>query len=213
MTTATGTFATNIFADDLQEPMSFEAYYELSQSLFAQGRTTSESENYNTAEILDYAKVNLARMKRLLKTVKVTEEVTAALAEMPAPQRWFVLTESWCGDAAQVTPIINQIASESAQVDLVMVLRDKNLDLMDAFLTNGGRSIPKLIATDALTGRVLGSWGPRPAAAQSLVMELKAENTPFPELAEKLHGWYAQNASMDTQAELADAIRQWSKTQ
>lgn len=187
--------------------MTFEAYWELSQHLFAEGKTTSEADNYNTAEILEYTKVNLARSRRLLKTVVLTEAVQQAMAGITEAQDWYILTESWCGDAAQIVPVIAQVAEANPLVKLQLVLRDKNLELMDQFLTNGGRSIPKLIITAASNHEMLASWGPRPAAAQELVLRLKAENVPFSELAEQLHGWYAQDKTQHTQAELAEVVR------
>ncbi len=194
----------------LANPMTFEAYYQLSQDRFAEGRTTSEDPHYNTDEILDYAKVNLARMKRLLKTIDLSPGLEAALAKISKPQTWVLLTESWCGDAAQLVPLIAQMAEVNPLVTLQVYLRDQNLGLMDQFLTNGGRSIPKLIALEPDTFTILGTWGPRPAAAQYLMDELKKQQLPFPELATKLHSWYADDQTMSAQAELTMAIDSWA---
>jgi hypothetical protein len=191
---------------ELVNPMSFEQYYQLSQDKFAEGQTTSADPHYNTPEILEYAKVNLARMKRVTKTVVIEPQLAIALNKIEKHQTWYLLTESWCGDAAQLVALFNEMAKVSGNATLVVVLRDENLPLMDQFLTNGGRSIPKLIFTETTSKEVLTSWGPRPAAAQVFVTEAKAAGMPFMEMAEKLHGWYAQDATKSTQAEMIDLI-------
>lgn len=188
-------------AQEFTELYSWPAYLQLSKDLFAQGRSTSEEEKFNTPEILEYTKVNLARMERINKTTTLSEEIIQAMASISTPQYWYVISESWCGDAAQNLPILAKIAEVSPMVSFHIGLREKNLPVMDKFLTNGGRAIPKLIATDA-SGHVLFAWGPRPAAAQELMQQLKAEALPFAEVAQRLHGWYAQNHGQDLMEEL-----------
>ena len=119
--------------------------------------------------------LNDRRMKRLDKTIKISEETIQEFQKVKQPQTWLVLTEGWCGDAAQNLPILDKIASDTANIDLKIVLRDENLDLMDLFLTNGGRSIPKLIALDK-DNNVLDFWGPRPTIATKMVADYKEKN-------------------------------------
>ena len=81
---------------------------------------------------------------------------------------------------------------------------------MDHFLTDGGRSIPKLILLDANTLQVLGDWGPRPAVAQRLSMDYKYKPTPKEDYEthhQELHTWYARNKTLDTQLELIDFLQ------
>jgi hypothetical protein len=105
-----------------------------------------------------------------------------------------VITESWCGDAAHVLPAINKIAELNDNIEMKVVLRDENLELMDAFLTNGGRAIPKVIMVDDATGEVLNTFGPRPSEATNLVNRFKAENGSLtPEFKEDLQYWYNKN--------------------
>ena len=110
-------------------------------------------------------------MKRLDKTSKLSQETIVALKSIDAPVTWLVLTEGWCGDAAQSLPIINKIASESTQITLKIILRDDHEELMNHFLTNGGKSIPKLIALNA-KNEVLNTWGPRPTVATKMVKNI-----------------------------------------
>jgi hypothetical protein len=100
-------------------------------------------------------------------------------------------------------------ASEG-KIELRILLRDENLDIMDQFLTNGTRSIPVLIAQDTATGTVVGRWGPRPAAVQQMVQEYKKNPTKtFKEYAAEVHAWYAQDKTQALQAEFLALIAQW----
>lgn len=82
-----------------------------------------------------------------------------------------VITEDWCGDAMINNAILRKIA-EAANLDVRTVLRDQNLDLIDAYLTNGGRAIPIYIfLSDA--GEVIGQWGPRAPELQAYVMKMR----------------------------------------
>lgn len=152
----------------------------------------------------DYTKLNLARTRRLEKILKIDDEARAIMANA-TPQTWIVLTEVWCGDSAQCLPVINQLAELSPAIDLRIFPRDEHLELMDQYLTNGGRSIPKLIAIDAGTGEELFTWGPRPNAAQALV-DAKKATLSKEELAEALHGWYNTNKGQDVVTEIAALI-------
>lgn len=82
--------------------------------------------------------------------------------------RVIVLTEDWCGDAMLNIPILMRIA-EQAQMDVRMLYRDQNLELMDQYLTNGtSRSIPIFIFIDE-DGNELAHWGSRAPEVQAFV--------------------------------------------
>jgi hypothetical protein len=123
---------------------------------------------------------------------------------------WLVITEGWCGDAAQNIPAIEKIAAESEKIETRYVLRDENLELIDRFLTNGARAIPKLIALDAETFEVLGFWGARPAAAQKLFDDLKAQGVAKPLIMENLQRWYNADAQTSIQKEFVELLKLWS---
>ncbi|MFN4006337.1 MAG: thioredoxin family protein [Chitinophagaceae bacterium] len=187
----------------LQQPhYTYESYRALIDSLNAEGKTTGNNPAYQTPEILEYAKLNIARMNRIDKTVTLQPAVVQALRQIATPQVWLLLTEGWCGDAAQIVPVIHAMAKENPLIDLRLFLRDENLDLMDAYLQDGkSRSIPKLIATTP-QGYEIFNWGPRPVAAQTLYSDLKSSGVTFATLAEQLHGWYAKDKTLSTQQEL-----------
>lgn len=201
-----------ITPDLIASALTYEQYVTLSTERLAQGLTTSDEANYNTAEIVGYARLNLARMSRLDRQVTLLPEVTAALAEVPESWIWLVLTESWCGDAAQVVPVLHQMATTSPQIEIRFLLRDKNPAVMNAYLTNGGKSIPKLVCLrKSDLSQELGTWGPRPAALQSLMNDWKVEQVPFQEVIERAQRWYNTDRSHSIQRELLPLITSWSE--
>ena len=120
-----------------------------------------------------------------------------------------IFTEGWCGDAAQIVPVLEAVAQASAgQISTHYVLRDENPDLMDQYLTQGGRSIPKLVVLHADTLTEAAHWGPRPDPAQQMFLDLKSQDLPFEEFATQLHGWYAKDKTQSTQRELLALVQQ-----
>ena len=189
-----------------KEALDYTSYRNLVDELLTQGETTGPD---NSEAMLHYSKMNVQRMNRVDKTTVLGEELLATLEKIEGKYRFLVITEGWCGDAAQIVPIINKVVSAAPEkFDLKLTLRDKNLTLIDAHLTNGGRAIPVLLILDAEGNLVLPKWGPRPAVLQSLMGEWKKEGVEMPELAEKLHGWYAKDKTVATQAELNQLIKQ-----
>lgn len=91
--------------------------------------------------------------------------------------RAIVLTEDWCGDAMLNVPILFRIAKK-ANIDVRMLLRDENLELMDQYLTNGkARSIPIFIFIDE-SGKEVGKWGPRAGKIQEFIDASRAKLPP-----------------------------------
>ncbi|MGP4064733.1 thioredoxin family protein [Oceanobacillus sp. M65] len=102
-------------------------------------------------------------------------EDTAFFTRLQKEQlRAIVLTEDWCGDAMLNIPILLHIA-EAGDIDVHMLLRDQNLELMDNYLTNGkSRSIPIIIFLDQ-EGNEVAKWGPRAEKIQAFVNESQAK--------------------------------------
>ncbi len=183
----------------LQNSMTYQAYFKLTEDLLAEGKTTgpNQSEDY-----INYTNLNFHRMKRLDKTVTINPELAAQIQSITVPQTWLVISEAWCGDAAQNVPILQKMANLSENVELKIILRDENLVLMDLYLTNGGRSIPKLIALDNSTLNELFTWGPRPSTIQNVMNELKAANVnEISEIVEKIQIAYNADKSQFIQIE------------
>ena len=162
---------TAIHSSILAKAMSYEAYLQLSALLVKEERTSgpNQSEAY-----VYYTKLNFQRMKRLNKTIEVPASAIKLLKEKAANWTWVILTEPWCGDAAQCVPVIEKLALSAGNIQTLYLLRDEHPEVMDAYLTNGGRSIPKLICLDK-SGKEIFTWGPRPAVIQEVMNRLKAE--------------------------------------
>lgn len=162
---------TTIQSSILAQAMSFESYMKLTEQLVDEVRTSgpNQSEAY-----VYYTKLNFQRMKRLNKTIEVPARVIELLKEKAANWTWLTLTEPWCGDAAQCVPVIEKLALRAGNIQSLYLLRDEHPNVMDAYLTNSGRSIPKLICLDE-SGKELFTWGPRPMVIQEVMNQLKAE--------------------------------------
>ena len=161
-----------------------------------------------TEALINYTLLNDRRMKRWDKTIKVSDEVKERIAKFKGNVTWLVLTESWCGDAAHVLPFVNKVAELSDNIELKLVYRDENEVLMDAFLTNGGRSIPKLIMIDNATGNVLDTYGPRPSIATQLVIDHKEKHgVILPEFKEELQLWYNKDKGHTTIQDLLKLLK------
>lgn len=186
-----------------KQGLDYLTYRALVDKLLAEGKSTSEA-SYD----LHYTKMNVQRMSRVDKTVNLTDEITTVIKGLKENYKLLVITEGWCGDAAQIIPIFNKIElAEPNKFDLKFVLRDKNLPLIDSHLTNGGRAIPVLIVLDKTAEKVLATWAPRPQILQTLLKEWKEETTEMSILAEKLHGWYAKDKTLTTQAEIGSLLK------
>ena len=164
--------------------------------------TEEEKTHYN------YRILNKQRSTRVRKTYKVSEELKSLLTEINSPQIWMVLTEDWCGDSAQNLPYIAEMAKLNPNIDLRILPRDENLDIMDNYLTNGtSRSIPKLVAFDA-DGNELFQWGPRPKEAQDFVAQELSKGREKPDVYKDLHMWYAKNKGLAIEGEFKTLIQE-----
>ena len=88
--------------------------------------------------------------------------------------RVLILAADWCGDVVRNVPVVFR-ALETAGIPTEVLILEENFDVMDQFLTMGGRSVPVVIFTDA-EGHVLGKWGPRPAHVQQIMVRFKQQN-------------------------------------
>ncbi|REH56661.1 thiol-disulfide isomerase/thioredoxin [Tenacibaculum gallaicum] len=193
-----------IIQNSLQKALSYNEYRNLVSDLLAKGKSTGSNQSN---DLLNYSKLNDKRMKRLDKTVKLTEETLAKIKDVKEPQTWLVLTEGWCGDAAQNLPVINKVAEENPNINLKLVLRDENLELMDEFLTNGGRSIPKLIALNK-ENEVIKTWGPRPTTATKMVVDYKEKHGSLDaDFKTDLQVWYNKNKGENTQEDIVSMLQ------
>jgi len=153
-----------------------------------------------------YIQLNQSRMHRVEKTYTISEEITNQLKTIKHKTYWLVLTEHWCGDASQNLPVFNALAEASnGNIELRLVYRDEHPKLMDAYLTNGTKSIPKLIQLDKHFN-VTGIWGPRPSVAQKLVKELKSNPETAATYGNQLHLWYAKDKQQSLETEISKLL-------
>jgi len=205
-------FKTAFFCKNMKEyiekSMTFAEYIKLIDDLLLDGKTTGENQS---DAMFNYGKLNRQRMHRLEKTALLNESLREKARKINRKQIWLIITEGWCGDAAQNIPIIEKIAAESDNIETRYVLRDENLTLMDAYLTNNARSIPKLIALDAESLEEIGTWGPRPQASMDLFTELKHQGLEKPLIMENLQRWYIADKNRTIQAEFEKLLGEWTK--
>lgn len=140
----------------------------------------------------DYTKLNLQRMKRVMKTHAVPGEVADKLNRVTGRQYWMIITENWCGDSAQSSPEFYKMSLLNENIELKVVERDTFPEVMDLYLTNGKKSIPIVVAFDSDWNQ-LWKWGARPAALQTQMDEWVATGAPKEEWIEKIHLWYGKN--------------------
>ena len=154
----------------------------------------------------DYTVLNVKRSERIERSWVMPEELRVAAQALDFEQTWMVLTEGWCGDSAQNLPYLAAVAAVNPRIDFRILERDDHLNIMDIYLTNGTRSIPKLVIFDR-DGQERAVWGPRPATAAQLVQELKSQGLPRAEMYERLHLWYGRNRGTEISHELLDLLR------
>ena len=196
-----------IIENSLQKAISYTGYRNLVRNLLTEGKSTGPEQS---KDLTNYSTLNDRRMKRLDKTIKISKDTIQEFKKVKQPQTWLVLTEGWCGDAAQNLPILNKIASGTANIDFKIVLRDENLDLMDLFLTNRGRSIPKLVALDK-DNNVLYLWGPRPTIATKMVSDYKEKNGALdPQFKQDLQVWYNKDKGKSVQEDFVNLVAKLS---
>jgi thiol-disulfide isomerase/thioredoxin len=177
-----------IIKESINGSISYRDYRELVEQLADEHSNTGIEK---TEALANYTKLNDRRMRRWDKTIKISKETQQKISEFNQKMTLLIITESWCGDAAHVIPALNKMAELNPNIDVKLVLRDENLELMDMFLTKGGRAIPKVIMIDDETGAVLSTYGPRPSEASSYVNRFVAKNGSLtPEFKEDLQHWY-----------------------
>ena len=199
-----------IIKESLANSQSYNDYRTLVSKLVEENTTTG---NEKTENLIEYTRLNDRRMKRWDKTLKVSEELQEKIKTFENKVTWLVITESWCGDAAHIMPVINKIAELNDNISFRTVLRDDNEALMDKFLTNGSRSIPKLIMIDEETNEVVGTFGPRPNIATQLVNDFKAEHGALtPEFKQDLQVWYNKDKGKSTMEDLTEMLCQLEPT-
>jgi len=181
--------------------MDWNTYYTMFDDILE--KRITDAPYYNDA-YLEYVQMNKARIQRWLKKNPISDELKTIVQAIDTPQKWILITEPWCGDAAHSTPLIYLLSELNDNIELKIVLRDSN-NLIDSYLTNGGKSIPKLVVRDH-NDNDLFDWGPRPKEAQHLVMSMKNTDLTMHEKHQKTQRWYNVDKGVSMQEELMRLI-------
>jgi len=192
----------------IEKSMTYAEYIKLIDDLLLDGKTTGANQS---EAMFNYGKLNRQRMRRLEKTVRLNDSLKEKAQAVNRKMIWLIITEGWCGDAAQNIPTIEKIASQSPNVETRYVLRDENLELMDKYLTFHARSIPKLIALEAETLEEIGTWGPRPQTAMDYFFEMKHQGLEKPQMMENMQRWYNRDKEQSLQAEFETLFERWAE--
>jgi hypothetical protein len=193
-----------IYNKVIQKGISYSQYNEMTRKMLETTNPdelpSAQKENYG------HAKLNTARSSRVEKTYSPSQAIKDAMGTITEPQVWMVITENWCGDSAQNLPAIVKIAELNPLVELKIILRDDNPEIMEEFLTNGTKSIP-ILAAIKKEGEILFKWGPRPAGAVEVIKQAKAEGLEKEKMYERLHLWYAKDKSKELESEFTRLVK------
>ncbi|MBV9880213.1 MAG: thioredoxin family protein [Gemmatirosa sp.] len=148
------------------------------------------------AEFLELAVKNAQLWRDTYRLVKVPDDAVARVAALPGRWHLLVLVEDWCGDAVNTVPILARLAELAPNLDLRVIGREANPDVMDAHLTDGARSIPVVMVLDACYAEC-GWWGPRPSALQRWVMT-EGRTMEKDERYRHVRTWYARDRGRTT---------------
>ena len=169
-------------------------------------RDATPNPDHEAAPNDKYIPINRQRIKRIRKLLAKQGLSTAlldAVRGVKAGTKMLVLNEFWCGDGAQILPVHEaMVRASEGKLEVRALMRDEHVDVMDLFLTNGGRAIPKTVLLDEGL-QVLGTWGPRPEEAMALVKRIKSDPAIAHTYSREVHKWYTQDKQQNIQAELA----------
>ncbi len=188
-----------LISKSLNQAIDYKSYRKNVKSLLAEGKSTGATQSES---LLHYSKLNDTRMNRLDKTTQLDEELVKIVSNLPRKFTLLTISEGWCGDAAHVLPVLNKISENTEKLDLKIVGRDENDILMNQFLTNGSKSIPKVIVLDE-ANEVHSTWGPRPSTATKMVNHFKETHGKIDaDFKKDLQLWYNKDKGKTIQKDL-----------
>ena len=182
--------------------MDFKTYQLTFMEIMAD---TQPSFPYDNPDYLNYTRLNWARLQRWLKAGILDEELVNAIIRINEAQFWTVITEPWCGDAAHTLPFVHRLSELNALINVDYQLRDTPPFLINSYLTNGSKSIPKLVIKNN-AGQLIGVWGPRPANCQRLYDQMLSDHVDIEQKKLALQQWYNADKGLSFQNELLALI-------
>lgn len=191
--------------------LTYKEYRELVDKIVLNGKTTGNTQSDKLGE---FTKLNIQRMNRLDKTVQLSQQAINSLSENIKSFQWLLIGDAWCGDCAQIIPVINKIAEASqGSIEFRIISRDTYPELIETYLTNGTKAIPKLLVIDSDTNEAVCSWGPRPKPAQEIMLNWKEnkDTIAWEDFEKELHLWYARDKGITIINEFASLIEKCEK--
>lgn len=186
--------------------LSYTEYRELVDNLVAGGKTTG---NNQSEKLLEFTKLNIQRMNRLDKTVQLCSDAIEKFKSKSHPMNLLLIGDAWCGDCAQIIPVVNKIAENSGGMfNLKIISRDTYPDLIEKYHSNGAKAIPKVLVLCRETGELLCTWGPRPRPAQEIMLNWKnkKDTITWEDFEKELHLWYARDKGQTIINEYAELM-------
>lgn len=193
-----------LISTSLVNSLTYSEYRALVSHLLTQGLSTGPEQS---EALTKYSELNEVRMNRLDKTIVVDNEIDQTFTSLKGDYIWLVISEGWCGDAAQIVPVLHKMTESNSKISMKVILRDEHVKLMDQFLTHGARAIPKLIVVDPENFEVLATWGPRPGGAAQLIKDYKETHGVVDETAKtNLQKWYLRDKGQSIMNELVQIM-------
>ena len=160
--------------------------------------------------MLASAETNVDLWWAVWRRARVPDEFLRRVAELEGMWHLLVLSEDWCGDAVNTLPVIAKLAASSPNLDLRVLARDRNLDLMDVHLSGTSRAIPVVMVLDE-TYRERAWWGSRPAELQAWVL---ANGHALDKEARyhEVRRWYARDGGRTTLEEVVATLERAATT-
>lgn len=162
------------------------------------------------AQWLPTAQKNPDLWRAVYERARVPDDLAARARALGGPWRLLVLSEDWCGDAVNSVPVVQRLVERVPGLDLRILSRDANPDVMDAHLTGKSRSIPVVMMLDA-DFRERGWWGPRPRELQEWVLG-PGRGLAGDERHREIRRWYARDGGRKILEEVVQMMEKGAST-
>ena len=137
------------------------------------GYVENQAEN-STDKYAEYFPINYQRMERLNKNLSIPDSLKAKINQL-TPLYYLILSEGWCGDCAQIVPILAKMEKASKNIELKILIAEENLELLDKYLINNSRSVPLVLGINKENFKVEFKWGARPLFGLELLKKYKSD--------------------------------------
>ena len=188
----------------IQKGYSFEDYLERIED-----ELEEQIELDDPKELVPLFAMNLKQSREIKKNFRYNPGMEKKAKSYNADLKFLVISEGWCEDAAQIVPIVDRLA-ETIGVELKIVLRDENLELMEEYHTNGSLSVPIVIGVTP-DGEEAFRFGPRPAKAMEFTNKFKKDPDKYSkdDFYEDLDRYYLENHGQDIITEILELIEEY----